>query len=139
MQAMLRALRTSTETFLETRLNKSNLAIPKYFLDSQRSLLASAFEAESLQRSRPSFSTVCGAASRANGIGLCDPASCDYKELEPRIYLTVDYSRSSLTSISWVEEYTVSEYFNLLHDLDLVADALANRPNSEMEYWASVR
>ena len=137
MQAMLHALRTSTETFLETWLNTSNLAVPEHFLDRQRSLLASAFKAEGLQRSRPSFSTVGGAASRANGIGLCDHASCDYKEVKPRIYLTVDYT--SLTLISWVEEYTISEYFNLLHDLDLGADALANRLDSKIEYWASVR
>lgn len=140
MQGMLHALRTATEFLLDTGLNTSNVAIPEYFSHEQQSLLTSAFEAEGLQRSRPSFSTAGGAASRANGVSLCDPESCDYRQTKPQIFLTVDYSRSSLTLVSWVEEYTVSEHFNILHDVDLGADALAHGTESEQEeYWGDVK
>ncbi len=108
-------------------------------MDDQKYFLASAFDAEGLQRSFPSFSTVGAAASSANGIGQCDPPSCEFGKTKPKIYLTVDYSRSSLTLISWVEDDTIIDYFDCLHDVNLGADALANRLASEEDYWASVR
>lgn len=139
VEAMFRALKVSTESYLGTAIGISDVAVPYLLPDSHCYQMGSALTNVGIQHALNTPVLAGQVASRANGIGECSKDSCDFDGVKPQLVLTIDYSRAALTMILFVEDRGVYEHFRLQHNIDLGAEASKHISRSTQAYWEEVK
>ena len=122
---MLSALKTATESFLDTSISDADIVAPfpisQSFLDAICAACCSLSLKSPLPKRRPGGIL----ATRLHGIGQ----KCILDGSEQPI-LTIDYSRAALTALLVDVNCGAFEYRRVLHDTSLGADALSQWPSS---------
>lgn len=132
LSRMLRALKTATESYLETPLSAAEVVFPFPFSDSYLDTLRSACSSLSLHMPLSAQPPAGILAARVYDIrGNCKTAignealEINQADDPEQLILTVDYSRAALTALLVAEECGIFEYRRVLHDTNLGADCLS--------------
>lgn len=135
INAMLLALQTATEAYLDTPLNTSDLVTSTKLSKSNRHLLDPELHRLGLRRTLGRIPSALKAAIFANDLSW-DDVSWNRPYLsdlyETRLILAVDYSRSALTAGLFIGDNGVLDDYRFSQDTDIGADASpSNFPWSE--------
>lgn len=137
---MLKALKLSTEAYLEIPVQHVAITNPTYLRKSAvyKDAIRSASSALSLKLLRPSF-LAAEAAAEAYGIaGKCDlwleesDASMPV-EASDRTFVAVDYSRAGLTAFLMDEDCATYDILRDFHDLALGSDCINDTKHADMK------
>ena len=130
---MLTALKTASESYLETPLSTAEIVLPYPVSASFLTSLRSACSILSLHMPLSAQPPAGIFAARAHGIGgKCntetpEPLESTRAEEDPaQLILAVNYSRAALTGLLLVEECGVFKHRRVLHETSLGTDELDN-------------
>ncbi len=121
INAMLLALKTATEAYLETPLNTTDLVTSTVLSKSNCHLLELELDRLGLRRTEGGFYFALEAAILANDRTRDHPYFSDIDET--RLLLAVDYSRSALTTGLFIDENGVLDIHRFIQDIEIGADA----------------
>ncbi len=130
LSRMLEALKTATESYLETSLSTAEVVMPFPVSNSYLHDLRSACSYLSLHMPLSAQPPAGILAARAHGIGGNCPSDTASKvsreqwDDPEQLILTIDYSRAALTALLVAEECSTFEYRRVLHDTRLGTDGL---------------
>ena len=136
LTGMLRALKTATESYLETTVSPAEVVFPFPASKSMVQALRLAASSTALQLPMSAQPLAGILAARAYGIGgkcnLTADGALDESNVDDpeQLILTIDYSRAALTVLLVVEECGVFEYRRVIHDTRLGLDRLRSTPEA---------
>jgi hypothetical protein len=128
LEYMLKALKASTESYLEAPVHMAELTLPFRAQENDfQNKLRSACKVVGLRNALSRYPTAGEQAARAYGI------VGHYPEEMPRLVLTVEYSRAALTMHLWEEDEATYMKLRVLHHTELGAAALQYCHESQKE------
>ena len=134
LSRMLEALKTATESYLETSLSTAEVVMPFPVSNSYLDDLRSACSYLSLHMPLSAQPPAGILAARAHGIGGEWGTASNVSEREvddpEQLILTIDYSHAALTALLVAEECGIFEDRRVLHDTRLGTDGLSRGSDS---------
>ena len=128
--AMLLALQTATESYLEGSINTTDIVLPTPPSDPNRGVLDQEISRLGLRRTHR-FISALEATLYANQVSRRERWPPFSGRGETRLILAIDYSRSALTASLWIDEDgDFLDEYRLLTDIDIGADALPSDDRS---------